>query len=94
MNEFRVKMHENGRIVIPAACRHLLHLKPGEELVLRVEDMDTGIPEYIAENMTKEIISDIVLFDDDQAIMTASLTFGDRACLARSIPMSKSLNKK
>jgi AbrB family looped-hinge helix DNA binding protein len=37
MNEFRAKMGEDGRIVIPAACRRLLHVKPGEELIMHVD---------------------------------------------------------
>lgn len=38
MNEFRTKLGENGRIVIPASCRKLLHLEVGEELIIRIED--------------------------------------------------------
>jgi len=38
MNEMRAKMTENGRIVIPAAFRHQLHLEPGEELVIRIDN--------------------------------------------------------
>lgn len=37
MNEFRAKMGENGRLVIPASFRKELHIHSGEELVLRVE---------------------------------------------------------
>ena len=38
MNEFRAKMGENGRLVIPASFRKELHIHSGEELILRVED--------------------------------------------------------
>lgn len=38
MNEFRTKLSENGRIIIPAPCRRLLHLHPGEELIIRLDD--------------------------------------------------------
>jgi len=38
MNEYRVKMSENGRILIPAALRRQLHIEPGEELVIHVDD--------------------------------------------------------
>lgn len=38
MSEHRVKLQENGRIVIPANYRKQLHLEPGEELILRVEE--------------------------------------------------------
>lgn len=37
MLEFRTKMGEDGRIVIPAAYRKQLDLKPGEELIMRLE---------------------------------------------------------
>lgn len=38
MLEFRTKMSEDGRIVIPATYRRQLHLKSGEELIMRLED--------------------------------------------------------
>ena len=38
MKEYRSKVDENGRIVLPASCRKELHLRPGDELVLHVED--------------------------------------------------------
>ncbi len=38
MIEYRARLGENGRIVIPAACRHALHLEPGEELLIRIEN--------------------------------------------------------
>ncbi len=34
---YRVKMGDNGRLVIPASFRKELHLHPGEELILRIE---------------------------------------------------------
>jgi AbrB family looped-hinge helix DNA binding protein len=34
----RVKLNENGRIVIPAAMREALQVKPGDELLLHLED--------------------------------------------------------
>lgn len=37
MTEYKVKLNNNGRVVIPAVCRKKLHLNPGEELILRVE---------------------------------------------------------
>lgn len=43
MNEFRTKMTENGRIIIPAALRRELHILPGEELVLRLDDDELRI---------------------------------------------------
>ncbi len=35
--EFRTRLNENGRLVIPAPMRRVLNLKPNEELILRVE---------------------------------------------------------
>jgi AbrB family looped-hinge helix DNA binding protein len=40
MNEFRIKLGNDGRILIPAFCRHQLQLQPGEELIIRVEDRE------------------------------------------------------
>ncbi len=38
MHDYRAKLGEDGRIVIPAACRRELHLVAGEELIIRVEN--------------------------------------------------------
>lgn len=38
MNEFRVKLGENGRVTIPISCRKLLHLEAGEELIVRIKE--------------------------------------------------------
>ena len=38
MHEYRAKLGDNGRLVIPANCRKLLHLVPGDELILRLEE--------------------------------------------------------
>jgi AbrB family looped-hinge helix DNA binding protein len=43
MNETRVRVNENGRVVIPAAFRKALGIKPGDELVLRLEDDELRI---------------------------------------------------
>lgn len=37
MKEFRAKMGENGRIVIPVLFRRELNIEPGEELIMRME---------------------------------------------------------
>jgi AbrB family looped-hinge helix DNA binding protein len=34
----KAKLNANGRIVIPVAVRKALDLKPGDELIVRVED--------------------------------------------------------
>lgn len=38
MKAYRSKLDENGRIVLPESCRKELHLLPGDELVLHVEN--------------------------------------------------------
>ena len=38
MNEYRTKIGEGGRIVIPASCRRHLQLKLGEELIIRIDN--------------------------------------------------------
>jgi AbrB family looped-hinge helix DNA binding protein len=34
----KARLNANGRIVIPAAVRQALGLRPGDELIMRVED--------------------------------------------------------
>jgi len=41
--ETRVRINENGRVVIPAAFREALGIKAGDEVVLRVEDDELRI---------------------------------------------------
>jgi AbrB family looped-hinge helix DNA binding protein len=41
--EARLKMNENGRVVIPASFRKALGIRPGDELVLRMEDEELRI---------------------------------------------------
>ena len=43
MNETRVRVNENGRVVIPASFRQALGINAGDELVLRVEDDELRI---------------------------------------------------
>ncbi len=37
MLEHRTKIHDGGRLVVPAAYRQALGLAPGEEVILRLE---------------------------------------------------------
>ena len=37
MHEFRVKIGEDGRILIPVFCRRQLNLSPGEEIILKLD---------------------------------------------------------
>jgi len=38
MLKYKTKISGDGRIVIPAPCRHYLQLKPGEELIIRIDN--------------------------------------------------------
>lgn len=38
MYEYKVRIGENGRVLIPAALRSQLHFEPGDELIMRIED--------------------------------------------------------
>jgi AbrB family looped-hinge helix DNA binding protein len=38
MSEYRTKIQDGGRLVIPAECRRALHMEPGEEVILRVRE--------------------------------------------------------
>jgi AbrB family looped-hinge helix DNA binding protein len=41
--ETRLRINENGRVVIPAAFRKALGIKRGDEVVLRIEDDELRI---------------------------------------------------
>jgi AbrB family looped-hinge helix DNA binding protein len=41
--EARIRLNENGRLVIPAAFRKALGINPGDEVVLRLEDDELRI---------------------------------------------------
>ena len=41
--ETRLRVNENGRVVIPAAFRKALGIRPGDEVVLRIEDDELRI---------------------------------------------------
>lgn len=43
MDETRIRVNENGRVVIPASFRKALGIQPGDEIVLRVEDDELRI---------------------------------------------------
>lgn len=43
MEELRVRINENGRIVIPAPIRSALGISPGDELVLNVKNGELHI---------------------------------------------------
>jgi AbrB family looped-hinge helix DNA binding protein len=43
MTEARMKINENGRVVIPASLRTALGIQAGDELVMRVEEDEIRI---------------------------------------------------
>ena len=42
-NEMRLRVNENGRVVIPASFRKALGINPGDEVVLRLEEDELRI---------------------------------------------------
>jgi AbrB family looped-hinge helix DNA binding protein len=42
-NQTRVRVNENGRVVIPASYRKALGIKAGDEVILRMEDDELRI---------------------------------------------------
>jgi AbrB family looped-hinge helix DNA binding protein len=42
-SEARMRVNQNGRVVIPAPFRKRLGIRPGEEVVLRIEDDELRI---------------------------------------------------
>jgi AbrB family looped-hinge helix DNA binding protein len=42
-NETRLRVNENGRVVIPASFRKALGINPGDEVVLRLEEDELRI---------------------------------------------------
>ncbi len=43
IEEARVRMNENGRVVIPASFRKALGINPGDEVILQLEDEELKI---------------------------------------------------
>jgi AbrB family looped-hinge helix DNA binding protein len=41
--DVRLRLNENGRVVIPAAFRKALGIKPGDEVILRMDDGELRI---------------------------------------------------
>jgi AbrB family looped-hinge helix DNA binding protein len=55
MQDFRTQLGVNGRIVIPASYRKQLQLKPGDELVIHVENDELHI--YTLKHSLKRVQS-------------------------------------
>ena len=43
MAEVRLRVNENGRIVLPAAFRKALNIRPGDQVLARLEDDEVRI---------------------------------------------------
>lgn len=43
MNDVRTKMGEGGRVIIPAIFRQAMHLEPGDDIILHIEDNEIHI---------------------------------------------------
>jgi AbrB family looped-hinge helix DNA binding protein len=43
MYEHRTRINENGRLVIPASYRKAMDIKPGDEVILRMEEDELHI---------------------------------------------------
>ena len=57
MHEYRTKLSENGRVLIPAVVRHQLHLQPGQELIIRVTGHELHLTSW--EQSLKKIQSEV-----------------------------------
>lgn len=57
---YKITMGEGGRIVIPAACRKALGIKPGDTLSLRVQDRELRlIQQQEALRKLQEMVKDL-----------------------------------
>ena len=61
MEQITTKLNERGRLVIPAAYRKLLGIKPGDSVVMRIEDNELRISGVMqALERARRLISDHV----------------------------------
>lgn len=66
MFEYKTKLNENGRLVIPAAHRKALGLKPGDEVMLRIEDNELHISNVRqALNRARRLVKQYIKTDVD-----------------------------
>jgi AbrB family looped-hinge helix DNA binding protein len=81
MLQARARLNANGRVVIPAALRKALDLRPGDELILRVEDGELRLStRRQALARARRMIRDYIPSDED---LTQSLIDDRRAEAAR-----------
>jgi AbrB family looped-hinge helix DNA binding protein len=81
MLQARARLNANGRVVIPAALRKALDLRPGDELILRVEDGELRLStRRQALARARQMIREYIPSDED---LTQSLIDDRRAEAAR-----------
>jgi AbrB family looped-hinge helix DNA binding protein len=71
MHEYRTKINENGRLVIPAAYRKALGIKTGDEVVLRIEEEELHISN--TKNALKRARRLVKQYINDEINLTESL---------------------
>jgi AbrB family looped-hinge helix DNA binding protein len=77
----RARLNANGRVVIPAAMRRALDLRPGDDLILRVEDGELRLStRRQALARARRMIREAIPSDED---LTQSLIDDRRAAAAR-----------
>ncbi|MGH6917310.1 MAG: AbrB/MazE/SpoVT family DNA-binding domain-containing protein [Geminicoccaceae bacterium] len=81
MFQARARLNANGRVVIPAAVRKALDLRPGDELIIRVEDGELRLTtRRQALARARRMIREYIPSDED---LTQSLIDDRRAEAAR-----------
>jgi AbrB family looped-hinge helix DNA binding protein len=81
MLQARARLNANGRVVIPAAMRRALDLRPGDDLILRIEDGELRLStRRQALARARRMIREVIPSDED---LTQSLIDDRRAEAAR-----------
>jgi AbrB family looped-hinge helix DNA binding protein len=62
--EFRTQMSKNGRIILPAKLRKALEIKPGDEIVMQLENGSIRLmPLHQAVSLAQELVRKYVQRD-------------------------------